>query len=45
MTHVKIKVGHYYEFKLNQEHTITFAVLYGFERGKNKDVYTVRIPS
>jgi hypothetical protein len=43
MTHVKIKVGHYYEFKLNQEHTITFAVLYGFERGKNKDVYTVRM--
>jgi hypothetical protein len=36
----KIKVGHYYELKLGEEHTIAFAVLYGFERGKNKDVYT-----
>jgi hypothetical protein len=39
----KIKVGHYYEFSLGKDHTIAFAVLYGFERGKNKDVYTVRM--
>ena len=37
----KIKVGHYYEFKLKEDYKITFAVLYGFERGKNKDVYTL----
>jgi hypothetical protein len=43
MTHVKIKVGHYYQFKLNEDHNLAFAVLYGFERGKNKDVYTVRM--
>ena len=39
----KIKVGHYYEFIVGDEHTIAFAVLYGFERGKNKDVYTLRM--
>ena len=38
---LKIKVGHYYEFKLSDKHTMAFAVLYGFERGKNKDVYTL----
>ena len=38
---LNIKVGHYYAFTLENEHTIAFAVLYGFERGKNKDVYTV----
>jgi hypothetical protein len=37
----KIEVGHYYEYKLSNEHIIAFAVLYGFERGKNKDVYTL----
>jgi len=37
----KIKVGHYYELKLKEDYKKTFAVLYGFERGKNKDVYTV----
>jgi hypothetical protein len=37
----KIKVGHYYELTLKEGHKIPFAVLYGFERGKNKDVYTV----
>jgi hypothetical protein len=36
----KIKVGHYYELKLKEDYNIRFAVLYGFERGKNKDVYT-----
>ena len=40
---LKIKVGHYYAFKLGDEHTIACAVLYGFERGKNKDVYTLRM--
>jgi len=37
----KIKVGHYYEFKLNKDKKIAFSVLYGFERGKNKNVYTL----
>jgi len=37
----KIKVGHYYELKLNKDSKIAFAVLYGFERGRNKDVYTL----
>ena len=39
----KIKVGHYYEFKFKNEQKVTLAVLYGFERGKNKDVYTLRM--
>jgi len=43
MLKLKIKVGHYYEFKLGDQHVIAFAVLYGFERGKNKDVYTLRM--
>jgi len=43
MVKLKIKVGHYYAFKFGEEHTIAFAVLYGFERGKNKDVYTLRM--
>jgi hypothetical protein len=43
MFHLKIKVGHYYLVTLKNEHTIVCAVLYGFERGKNKDVYTLRI--
>ena len=37
----KIKVGSYYEFKLSKDCKIAFAVLYGFERGRNKDVYTL----
>lgn len=36
-----IKVGHYYELKLNKKRKIVFGVLYGFERGKNKNVYTI----
>jgi hypothetical protein len=36
-----IKVGSYYEFTLSNSHKIAFSVLYSFERGKNKDVYTV----
>ncbi len=43
MLGLKIKVGHYYEFKLAEKQTIAFAVLYGFERGKNRDVYTLRM--
>lgn len=41
MSKLKIKVGHYYEFKLGTKQTIAFGVLYGFERGKNKNVYTL----
>jgi len=41
MLKLKIKVGRYYELKINEEKNMGFAVLYGFERGKNKDVYTV----
>ena len=37
----KIKVGHYYELELKGGKKIAFAVLYGFERGKNKDVFTL----
>ena len=40
---LKIKVGHYYELKLNERQKVAFAVLYGFERGKNKNVYTTMI--
>jgi hypothetical protein len=42
MFHLKIQVGHYYELRLNPQQTVACAVLYGFERGKNKDVYTLR---
>jgi hypothetical protein len=41
MVKQKIKVGSYYEFKLINDCKIAFSVLYGFERGKNKDVYTL----
>ena len=40
MSKLKIKVGHYYLLNLNGDRKIAFAVLYGFERGKNKKVYT-----
>jgi hypothetical protein len=43
MFKLKIKVGHYYAVTLEDKYTIAFAVLYGFERGKNKDVYTLMI--
>ncbi len=43
MVHIKLKVGHSYELKINEQRTIIFAVLYGFERGRNKDIYTIRI--
>lgn len=37
----KIKVGSYYELKLNNDRKIAFAVMYGFDSGKNKDVYAL----
>jgi hypothetical protein len=37
----KIIVGRYYELELKEGKKIAFAVLYGFERGKNKDVFTL----
>jgi len=40
MSKPKLKVGHYYELKLDKNKKVAFAVLYGFERGKNKNVYT-----
>lgn len=43
MSKLKIKVGHYYTVTLKDKQTVVCAVLYGFERGKNKDVYTLRI--
>jgi len=41
MSKPKIKVGSYYEFKLSKDCKIAFAVLYGFESGRNKDVYAL----
>ena len=43
MSKPKIKVGSYYEFKLSNDWKIAFAILYGFESGRNKDVYAVRM--
>jgi hypothetical protein len=43
MLKIRIQVGHYYTLTLPDHHPIVFSVLYGFERGKNKDVYTIRI--
>lgn len=39
----RIKVGSYYELRLKNNQKIMFAVLYGFESGRNKDVYAVRM--
>ena len=41
MVKQKIKVGCYYEFKVNEDCKIAFAVMYGFDSGKNKDVYSL----
>ena len=41
MLKLRIKVAHYYALTLEEECVVPFAVLYGFERGKNKDVYTL----
>lgn len=43
MSNLQLKVGHYYEFQLRDKITLTFAVLYEFERGKNRGVYSLRI--
>ena len=43
MSKPKIKVGSCYKFKLSNDRKIAFAVLYGFESGRNKDVYAVRM--
>jgi hypothetical protein len=43
MDRPKIKVGSYYEFTVRKDYKIAFGVLYGFERGRNKDVYTIRM--
>ena len=40
---LKMNVGHYYTITLGEQRMVVCAVLYGFERGKNKDVYTLRI--
>ncbi len=37
----KIKIGSCYELKLKNDHKIAFAVMYGFDSGKNKDVYAL----
>jgi hypothetical protein len=41
MFKTKIKVGSYYELKLDDKCKIAFAVMYGFDSGKNKDVYAL----
>jgi hypothetical protein len=38
-----IKVGGYYELSLRNGRKVIFAVLYGFERGRNRNVYSIRI--
>ena len=43
MLKTKIKVGSYYELKLKNEDKLAFGVMYGFESGKNKDVYSLMI--
>jgi hypothetical protein len=43
MLKTKIKVGSYYEFKWSKDCRIALAVMYGFESGRNKDVYAVRM--
>ena len=37
----KIKVGSYYELKINNDRKIVFAVMYGFDSGKNKDIFAL----
>ena len=42
MLKTKIRVGGYYELLVDNK-KVMFAVLYGFESGKNKDVYATRV--
>ena len=37
----KLKVGHYYELILDNNQKIAFGVMYAFDSGKNKDVYSL----
>ena len=37
----KLKVGNYYELRLDENKKIKFGVMYGFDSGKNKDVYAL----
>ena len=41
MAKTKIKVGGYYELKLRNGEKTAFAVMYGFDTGKNKDIYAL----
>ena len=41
----KIEVGRYYQLQLHNGHKIVFGVMYGFDSGKNKDVYALMIYS
>ena len=40
MSKPELKVGSYYELKVSKSKKIAFAVLYGFERGRNKNVFS-----
>lgn len=39
---MKVEVGKIYELRLHDKKTI-FGVMYAFERGKNKDVYSLMV--
>ena len=43
MSKLKLKVGSYYELTLDKKNRIAFGVMYGFDSGKNKDVYALMI--
>lgn len=43
MIRSKLKVGHYYELKSKKGIKIKFAVMYGFDSGKNKNVYALMV--
>lgn len=41
MLKTKLKVGHYYELIIDKNQKILFGVMYGFNNGKNKEVYSL----
>ena len=41
MSKIKLKVGNYYELKLDENKKIKFGVMYGFDSGKNKDTFAL----
>jgi hypothetical protein len=41
MLKLRLKVGNYYELILDKNNRIAFGVMYGFDSGKNKDVYAL----